>query len=82
MLIKNKRIKMIIVIILLGFSIGYNIYQRKEIKRLDECWKDLFDSKLDGESRWRELCNHQLDTITKLALENNKLKNKKRKGNA
>ena len=45
-----------------------NVYQSKEIKRLDECWRDLFDSKLDGESRWRALCDHQLDTITKLAF--------------
>jgi hypothetical protein len=64
--------------VLLGFCIGYIIYQRKEIKRLHECWKNLFDSKLEGESRWRALCDHQLDTITKLALENNKLKSKQK----
>lgn len=69
---------MIVLIILLGFSVGYNIYQRKEIKRLDENWKDLFDSKLNSESRWRALCDHQLETITGLCLENEKLKGKKR----
>ncbi len=69
---------MLILVILLGFSVGYNIYQCKEIKHLGDCWEDLFDSKLDGESRLRELCNHQLDTITKLALENDKLKSKQK----
>lgn len=59
---------MIIVIILLGFSIGYNIYQHKEIKRLDECWNDVFNAKLESESKWRSLCHHYLEKIDELTI--------------
>lgn len=60
---------MIIVIILLGFSIGYNIYQYKEIKRLHKCWNDVFNAKIESEQRWAGLCNHYLEKITELTTE-------------
>ena len=76
---------MIIVIVLLAFTIGYIIYQRKEIKRLNKCWEDLFNHKLDGENRWHDLCCHYLERITELQTENELLKqkvgNKKKKQN-
>ena len=59
---------MIVVIVLLGLSIGYNIYQHKEIKRLDECWNDLFNSKLESDNKWRGLCNHYLEKIDELTI--------------
>lgn len=57
---------MIIVVVLLGFSIGYNIYQHKEIKRLDKCWDEVFNAKLESDSRWGKLCNHYLERIDEL----------------
>lgn len=68
---------MFIIIVLFGFSIGYNIYQRNEIKRLNKCWEDLFNHKLDGENRWHDLCCHYLERITELQTENESLKQKR-----
>lgn len=57
---------MFILMVLLGFCIGYIIYQRKEIKRLNNCWDDVFNAKLKSEERWRSLCYHYLEKITEL----------------
>ena len=60
---------MFILIVLLGFCIGYIIYQRREIKRLHNCWVDLFDTKLESDRRWKNLCNHYLEKIDELTAE-------------
>lgn len=63
---------MFILIVLLGFCVGYIIYQRREIKRLHECWLDVFNGKLESDSRWRDLCHHYLDKIDELTEQKDK----------
>jgi len=60
---------MFILMVLLCFCIGYIIYQRSEIKRLNNCWDDVFNAKLESEERWQNLCRHYLDKITELTAE-------------
>ncbi len=57
---------MFILVVLLGFCIGYIIYQHREIKRLNDCWDDVFNAKIESERRWAGLCNHYLEKIDKL----------------
>lgn len=61
-------------IIILLLAVGFYIYQQKEIKRLHECWDDVFNAKLESESKWRDLCNHYLEKIDDLLAENKLLK--------
>lgn len=69
-------------ILLISFLVGADIYlhiwEYKERKRLHECWDDVFNSKLDGEKRWHDLCCHYLERITELQTENEILKRKKK----
>lgn len=46
---------MIILFVLLGLDIYWHIWEYKERKRLDECWEDLFDSKLNADRRYIDL---------------------------
>lgn len=46
---------MILLLILLGLDIYWHIWEYKERKRLDKCWEDLFNSKLESEKRWETL---------------------------
>ena len=65
---------MFIFIVLLSFCIGYIIYQHREIKRLNKCWDDVFNAKLDSERKWMALCNHQLEKIDELTAEQKNVK--------
>lgn len=57
---------MFIIMVLLAFSVGYIIYQRREIKRLNDCWLDVFNAKIESDQRWKDLCNHYLEKIDEL----------------
>lgn len=48
----------------------------KEIKRLEKCWVDVFNSKIDSDNKWSEMCKGYIETITYLRTENEKLKEK------
>lgn len=46
---------MILLLILLGLDIYWHIWEYKERKRLDKCWEDLFNRKLESDKRWETL---------------------------
>ena len=71
---------MIVIAFLIGADIGWHIWEYKERKRLNKCWDDLFDKKLNSDSRWNKLCYHYIETIGELRAEIEKL-NQKKKGN-
>lgn len=47
---------MILVIsFLIGADIYWHIWEYKERKRLDKCWEDLFNRKIESDNRYIEL---------------------------
>jgi hypothetical protein len=46
---------MFVFIILICMDIGWHIWECRERKRLDRCWEDLFNSKLESDQRWISL---------------------------
>ena len=36
-------------------DIGWHIWEYRERKRLDKCWADLFNAKLESDQRWIRL---------------------------
>lgn len=67
---------MILIAFLIGADIGWHIWEYGERKRLNKYWDDLFDTKLNSDNRWRDLCNYQLDLISELRAEIEKLNKK------
>ena len=63
-----------LVVTALILDIVWHIKDRAEICKLNKQWEDLFNAKLDSESRFGDLCNHYLQKITDLCIENEKLK--------
>ena len=63
-----------LVITALILDIVWHIKDRLEIRRLNKNWDELFETKVDSDFRWNELCHHYLEKITSLCLENEKLK--------
>ena len=45
----------LIISFIIGADIYWHIWEYKERKRLDECWNDLFNSKLDADRRYIDL---------------------------
>lgn len=43
---------MFVVIILICIDAGWHIWEYRERKRLDRCWEDLFNAKLESDQRW------------------------------
>ena len=71
---------MIILAFLIGADIGWHVWEYKERRRLNENWDDLFNTKLESDNRWHDLCCYYLETIRELRAEIEKL-NQKKKGN-
>lgn len=46
---------MFVFIILVCMDIGWHIWEYRERKRLDKCWADLFNAKLESDQRWIRL---------------------------
>lgn len=55
-----------IVIAIIGLDILWHIWEYKERKRLDKCWTDLFNHKLDSDMKWKNLCSHYVEKICEL----------------
>lgn len=43
---------MFVFIILICMDIGWHIWEYRERKRLDRCWENLFNAKLESDQRW------------------------------
>ena len=63
---------MIIIATVIGLDIWWHIWEYKERKRLHECWLDLFNHKLDSDTKWTNLCNHYLAKIDEITQTNQK----------
>ena len=70
---------MILLCFLIGADIGWHIWEYKERKRLEKNWDDLFDTKLNSDNRWRDLCCKYIETIGVLRNENERLNKKTQK---
>lgn len=46
---------MFVFVILICMDISWHIWEYRERKRLESCWKDLFDDKLKSDQRWIDL---------------------------
>ena len=62
----------IVIAIIIGLDIWWHIWEYKERKRLDKCWIDLFNNKLDSDAKWGKLCDHFVEKIDKLTQVNQK----------
>lgn len=63
---------MIIIATIIGLDIWWHIWEYKERKRLDKCWTDLFNHKLDSDMKWGNLCNHYVKKIYEITQINQK----------
>ena len=57
---------LIIFLTIIILDVIWHIRQYIKIKHLDKCWNDLFDAKLNSESRYQEMLSAQLRTILEL----------------
>lgn len=63
---------MIVIATIIGLDILWHIWEYKERKRLDKCWTDLFNHKLDSDMRWKKLCDCYIEKIAELMQTNQK----------
>lgn len=46
---------MFVFIILICADVAWHVWEYQERKRLDRCWEDLFNTKLESDQRWISL---------------------------
>lgn len=56
----------VVFIALLVADVCWHIWESKERRRLDKCWGDVFNSKIESDIRWSEICRGCIDTILDL----------------
>ena len=73
---------LLIICVIIGADVIWHIRQYREIKRLDENWNDLFNSKLTSEQNCFDLCRHYLEKIDDLYAELEKYKGAQNEGDS